>query len=98
MNKNAPAHGQAIASLICSIVGLIFCFFGYSAIVSIILGIVGIVLSSKAKKVGNDEGIRKIGFILSIIAVIAGIIAIIVAAFVVGAFVVGGLSAVGSSL
>lgn len=97
MNQNAPAHGKAIASLICSIVGFIFCFFGYSAIVSIILGIVGMVLSNKAKKEGNDEGIRKAGFIISIITVIAGIIGIIVAAFVVGA-VVSGLGAVGSSM
>ena len=97
MNQNAPAHGKAIASLICGIVGFIFCFFGYSAIVSVILGIVGIVLSGKAKKEGNDEAIRKVGFIISIITVIAGIIGIIVAAFVVGA-VVSGLGAIGSSV
>lgn len=98
MNKNAPAHGKAIASLICSIAGFIFCFFGYSSIVSIILGIVGIVLSNKAKKEGNDEAIRKIGFVISIITIIAGIIGMIVAIFVVGAVVAGGLSAVGSSM
>lgn len=97
MNKNAPAHGKAIASLVCSIAGFIFCFFGYSAIVSVILGIVGIVLSGKAKKEGNDEAIRKVGFIISIITVIAGIIGIIVAAVFVGA-VVSGLGAIGSSV
>ena len=97
MNQNAPAHGKAIASLICGIVGFIFCFFGYSAIVSVILGIVGIVLSRKAQEEGNDEAIRKIGSIISIITVIAGIIGIIVAAFVVGA-VVSGLGAIGSSM
>ncbi|MGI6056190.1 MAG: hypothetical protein ACOYBD_04325 [Bilifractor sp.] len=98
MNKNAPAHGKAIASLICSIAGFIFCFFGYSSIVSIILGIVGIVLSNKAKKEGNDEVLRKVGFVISIITVIAGIIGIIITVFFVGAFVAGGLDAVGSSM
>lgn len=89
MNQQAPAHGKAVASLIVSIIGFIFCFFGYSAIISIILGIVGIVLSSGAKKAGNDEAIRKVGSVISIITIVAGVIGIIAAAFIVGAVISG---------
>ncbi|MCC6094183.1 MAG: zinc-ribbon domain-containing protein [Eubacterium sp.] len=68
------AHGQALGSLICGIVGVVMWFFGYSCIVSVILGIVGIVLAENAKKSGNLEGMRTAGFVLSVIALIVGVI------------------------
>ncbi len=65
-------HGQALGSLLCGIIGLVLCFFGYSCIVSVILGIVGIVLSGNARKNGNEEAIRTAGFVLSLLALILG--------------------------
>ena len=94
---NQPAHGKAVASLVVSIVGIVCCFFGYSAILTIILGSVGIVLSKGAKKEGNTEGICKAGSIISIITVIAGIIGLLVSIFVIGA-AVSALSVVASSV
>ena len=49
-------------------------FFGYTCIVSVVLGIVGLVLAGNAKKEGNAEGIRTAGFVISLIALIVGII------------------------
>lgn len=92
MNQTQPAHGKAVASLVCGIVGIVLWFFGYSAIVSIILAIVGKVLASGAKKEGNTEGIRKAGSILCVITLIGGIIALIVACVIVGGIIAIGLS------
>lgn len=67
-----PAHGKAVASLVLGIIAIVFWFFGVSAFISLVLAIIGLVLASQAKKEGNDEGIRKAGFILSLIALIGG--------------------------
>ena len=92
-----PAHGKAAASIIVGIIGVICWFFGYSSLLSIILGVVGVVLASKAKKEGNTEGMRTGGLILSIVSLVGGIIAFIVTVVVVGA-VIGGLAVLGSSV
>lgn len=73
--KSADAgHGLAIGSLVCGIIGIVLWFFGYTCLISIVLGIVGLVLAGNAKKEGNTEGIRTAGFIVSLIALIIGII------------------------
>ncbi len=80
-----PAHGKAVASLVLGIVAIVFWFFGIGSLVSLILAIVGLVLASQAKKEGNDEGIRKAGFVLSLIALIGGAIAFVSCVICVGA-------------
>lgn len=59
--QQAPAHGKAVASLILGIVGTVCCIIG-------VCGVVGLILAIMAKKEGNREGIRTVGFVLSIIA------------------------------
>lgn len=73
--KSADAgHELAIGSLVCGIIGIVLWFFGYTCLISVVLGIVGLVLAGNAKKEGNTEGIRTAGFIVSLIALIIGII------------------------
>ena len=73
--KSADAgHGLAIGSLVCGIIGIVLWIFGYTCLISVVLGIVGLVLAGNAKKEGNTEGIRTAGFIVSLIALIIGII------------------------
>lgn len=90
-NPNPPGKGQATASLVLGIIAVVCWFFGYSSIVSIILGIIGIVLASKAKKAGFNEGIRTAGFVLSLIGLIGGGIA-----FIACVACVGSLAAIGA--
>lgn len=73
-----PGHGAAVGSLVCGIVGLVLSFVlyfltaGIGDVVALILGIVGIVLASNAKRDGNMEGIRTAGFVLSLLSLIFG--------------------------
>lgn len=70
-------HGKAVASLVLGICSCVCWFFGVGAILGVILGIIGLVLSRKATAAGNAEGINKAGFILSIIGlVVSGIVLI----------------------
>lgn len=71
-NGEEPGKGKAIASLVLGIVAVVFWFFGWGAIVSIICGIVGIILASMAKKDGNTSGIRTGGLVCSIIGLVGG--------------------------
>jgi len=91
MESNAN-HGKAVASLVLGIVGILFWFSGMGSIISIVVGIIGIVLASQAKKAGNTEGIRTAGFVLSIISLVGGSVI-----FIVLILVVGSLSIVGAS-
>ena len=65
-----PAHGSALAALICGIVGLLCC--------GIPLGITAIILSTLAKKQGNTEGIATAGLVLGILALVGAVISIII--------------------
>ena len=71
-NQNVPGKGAAIGSLVCGIVSIVFWFFGITSILSLILGIVGLILSSSAKKAGYNEGLRTAGFVLSLLGTIFG--------------------------
>ena len=88
-----PGKGQAIGSLICGIVSVVFWFFGVTAILSLIIGIVGMVLASMAKKQGFSGGMQTAGFVLSLLGVIFG--AIIFVSCVVCAGVLGAAGALG---
>lgn len=60
-------------------------FFGYSALVSVILGIVGLILAGNAKKAGFVGGIQTAGFVLSLIGLIGGAIFFVACIACVGA-------------
>lgn len=49
-NQNVPGKGAAVASLVLGIIAVVLWFFGYTSIVSVILGIVGLVCAGNAKK------------------------------------------------
>lgn len=82
VNPQQPGKGLAIGSMVCGIVGIVFCMC-YSA-VGIILGIVAIVLAvlSKNKNNGVMQGMAKAGLICGIVALAINIISIIIAAFI----------------
>ncbi|MCD7805287.1 MAG: hypothetical protein LUH03_09145 [Oscillospiraceae bacterium] len=71
-NTNVPGKGAATGSLVVGIIGVVLWFFGYSSILSVILGVVGLVLASSSKKSGFDGGMRTAGFVLSLISLIGG--------------------------
>ncbi len=72
MEQKIPGKSAATASLVLGIISVVFWFFGYSSILSVILGVIGLVLASNAKSVGYEDGVRTAGFILSLIGVIGG--------------------------
>lgn len=74
---NPPGKSNATASLVLGIIAVVFCFFGYSAILSVILGIIGLVQASKAKELGYEDTVRTAGFILSLIGLIGGALAFV---------------------
>ena len=67
-----PGKGKATASLVLGIVGVVFWWFGMTAIVSVVTGIIGLILASQAKKEGFVGGMRTAGFVLSLISTIGG--------------------------
>ena len=66
-NQEVPGKGAAIASLVLGIIGLVVALFVFGP-VGAILGIVGVVMASKAKQQGFEGGMRTAGFVLSILA------------------------------
>ena len=93
-NNNIPGKGAATASLVLGIISVVLWFFGYSALVSVILGIVGLILAGNAKKAGFNGGIRTAGFILSLIGLIGGAIFFVACVACVGA--IGAADATGA--
>lgn len=73
IQKKEAGKGLAVASLVIGILAIVFWFaFGWGTILSIILGIIGIVLSSLSRKKGNTGGMKTAGLVLSIIATVIG--------------------------
>ena len=93
-NNNIPGKGAATASLVLGIISVVLWFFGYSALVSVILGIVGLILAGNAKKAGVNGGIRTAGFVLSLIGLIGGAIFFVACVACVGA--IGAADATGA--
>lgn len=85
-SSGEEGHGLAIGSLVCGIIGVVCWFFGAGSFLSIILGIVGLVLAGNSKKNGNSEGVRTTGFILSLIALIVGVIVFLYVVVVISLF------------
>lgn len=92
--SDVPGKGAATASLVLGIVAVICWFFGYSSIISVILGVVGLILASNSKKAGFEGGIRTAGFVLSLIGLIGGAIFFIACVACVG--IIGAAGVAGS--
>ena len=64
-------NGMAIAALVCGIIGVVGCFFGWFAIASLVLSIVGIVFGAKgmqvAKTTGTGNGLAIAGLVCGIV-------------------------------
>ncbi|MEG0784697.1 MAG: DUF4190 domain-containing protein [Christensenella sp.] len=73
VNVDNGAKGMAIGSLVCGILGLVFC---WVTVLCIILGVVGVVLGVLAKKrlPEGQAGMATAGFVCGIIALVIGII------------------------
>ncbi len=67
-----------IVSLVCGIVGLILCWFGYSAFISLACGIVAIIMSNKSKAAIGNNGMATAGLVLGIITLAIAAIAVII--------------------
>ena len=80
-----------VKSLIFLLLSIVLWFFGYSAIVSVILGIIGLVCAGNAKKAGFVGGLRTAGFVLSLIGLIGGAIAFVACVACVGALGTAGV-------
>ena len=90
-NQNVPGKGAAVASLVLGIIAVVLWFFGYTSIVSVILGIVGLVCAGNAKKAGFMGGLRTAGFVLSLIGRIGGGIAFVACVACAGAIGAAGM-------
>ena len=90
-SSNQAGSGLANASLVLGIISIlcIVASWMYLSIVSIILGIIGLVLASSAKKEGNKSGIRTAGFVTSLIGLILGVVCLVSCACV---FTVAGVT------
>lgn len=77
MEPKIPGKGPAIASMVLGIISVVFWFFGVTAIVSVILSIIGLILASNAKKAGFVGGMQTAGFVLNLIGLIGGAIAFV---------------------
>ena len=91
-NGEIPGKNKAIASLVLGIISAVLWFFGYSSILSVVLGIIGVVMASKSKEEGYDENIRTAGFILSVIGIIGGAIFFVACVACVGMAGIAGLA------
>lgn len=90
-SQNVPGKGAAVASLVLGIIAVVLWFFGYTSIVSVILGIVGLVCAGNAKKAGFMGGLRTAGFVLSLIGLIGGGIAFVACVACAGAIGAAGM-------
>ena len=84
-----------VRSLILLLLSIVLWFFGYSAIISVILGIVGLIQASRAKELGYEDTTRTAGFILSLIGLIGGALAFVACVACVGLFASTGIAAGG---
>lgn len=68
-------ESNATASLVLGIIGAVL---GFTGLIPFVLGIIGLVQANKAKKLGCNNSSSTAGFVLSLISVILGGIAIVV--------------------
>ena len=90
--NSSAGRGQAITSMV---LGILSICGSYTCIVSLVLAIVGLVMSNKAAALGNTSAFCKAGRITSTIGLVLSIVAIVVVVlYVFIVFVIG----IGASL
>ena len=67
--QGSQSNGSAVTSLVLGIISLVCSFLGWGAIAGLVLGIVGTVLGSKARKQAQT-GVATAGFVCSLIGII----------------------------
>ena len=75
---------NAVTSMVLGIVAVVLWFFSFAAVVSVVLGIIGLVYANKAKTEGFRGGFYTAGFVLSLIGLIGGAIVVIVSIIAIG--------------
>ena len=75
------------------IAAVVFWFFGYSAVASVVLGILGLVWTDKAKKEGYTGDKRTIAFVLSLVGLIGGLVVLIITVILINVLAVPGITA-----
>ena len=92
MENQVPGKNKAVASLVLGIVSLVAAWFGWGAILAIILSIVGIVLAVQAKKEmpAGTSGLATGGMVCSIIALVLSSIVFVSCVLCVGILSVAG--------
>ena len=84
--RNQNGKNAAVASLVLGIISFECWFFGTGALFSVVLGIIGIVMSGNAKRQGYYGGLQTAGFVLSLLGLIGGVIVLIALAALVGMY------------
>ena len=75
------SKGKSITAVVLSGVGLFFCFFGYTGIVGLVCGLIGLIMSIGAKK-DDKSALPKVAFVLGIAATIIGFIEVVIGSIV----------------
>ncbi len=75
------SKGKSITAVVLSGVGLFFCFFGYTGIVGLVCGLIGLIMSIGAKK-DDKSALPKVAFGLGIAATIIGFIEVVIGSIV----------------
>ena len=81
---NERGKNAALTSMVLGIVAVVLWFFSFAAVVSVVLGIIGLVYANKAKTEGFRGGFYTAGFVLSLIGLIGGAIVVIVSIIAIG--------------
>lgn len=81
-----PGKNFAIASMVLGIVSCVLAWFGYSVIIALVCGILGLIFWSKAKKIGFIGGLLTAGFVLSLIGTILSTLVFVACVACVGLF------------
>ena len=81
---NERGKNAAVTSMVLGIVAVVLWFFSFAAVVSVELGIIGLVYANKAKTEGFRGGFYTAGFVLSLIGLIGGAIVVIVSIIAIG--------------
>ena len=81
---NERGKNAAVTSMVLGIGAGVLGFFSFAAVVSVVLGIIGLVYANKAKTEGFRGGFYTAGFVLSLIGLIGGAIVVIVSIIAIG--------------